>query len=87
VTKIAERLVEIDEDGLENLTDSTGCTVPEAWARVHDIKITAKSLAARSVCSLRLDRVVMGKEITDVERGVSCCRIHFAPQRLETKLM
>ena len=46
MTKIAERLFETEEDGLENLTDSTGCTVPEAWARVHDIKVTAESFGS-----------------------------------------
>jgi hypothetical protein len=46
VTKMAETSVEIEEDGLENLTDSTGCTIPKAWARVHDIKVTAKSFGS-----------------------------------------
>lgn len=41
--KIAERAVQIEEEGFENLTDETGDIVPSDWARVYEIAIEARS--------------------------------------------
>ncbi|CAG8973952.1 hypothetical protein HYALB_00007481 [Hymenoscyphus albidus] len=32
-----ERLIQVEEEGLEGVVDATGSTVPSEWARIHDI--------------------------------------------------
>jgi hypothetical protein len=34
---VAERAIEIEEEGLEHLRDETGAIVPSEWARIHEI--------------------------------------------------
>jgi hypothetical protein len=41
VSRLLERVIEIEEEGLEDLRDSTGAVVPSEWSRVHDISVTA----------------------------------------------
>lgn len=41
--KVAERAVQIEEEGLENLVDETGEVVPSDWARVYDIVVEPRS--------------------------------------------
>jgi hypothetical protein len=35
---VAERVVELEEEGLEDLIDAKGDVVPSEWARIHEIK-------------------------------------------------
>jgi hypothetical protein len=34
--KVAERVIELEEEGLKDLRDATGDAVPSEWARIHD---------------------------------------------------
>jgi hypothetical protein len=36
--KMAERVVELEEEGLEDLIDTKGDVVPSEWARIHEIE-------------------------------------------------
>jgi hypothetical protein len=40
VIKVAQRVMKIEEEGLEGQTDATCLIVPSEWSRIHDIKIT-----------------------------------------------
>lgn len=42
MAKVAERVVEIEEEGLEGRRDGTGSRVPPERARIHDVKIPAE---------------------------------------------
>jgi hypothetical protein len=44
MAKVAERVVEIEEEGLEERRDGTSLRVPPEGARIHDIKIPAESV-------------------------------------------
>ena len=39
VIKMVERVIEVEEEGLEDLTDLTGSGVPSEWSRIHDISV------------------------------------------------
>lgn len=43
MARVAERVVEIEEEGLEGRRDGTGSMVPSEWARIYDIRIPAQA--------------------------------------------
>jgi hypothetical protein len=36
--RLAERALQLEEEGLEDVTDSNGDVVPSEWARIHEVK-------------------------------------------------
>ncbi|KAF4626400.1 hypothetical protein G7Y89_g11763 [Cudoniella acicularis] len=42
VPEVAERVIAIEEEGLEGLRDAKGLVVPSDWARVHDINVISE---------------------------------------------
>ena len=55
VIKVAGRVVEIEEEGLEDQMDLTGLVVPSEWSRVHDVTVTPETLGSsrRALISFR----------------------------------
>ncbi|CZR52841.1 uncharacterized protein PAC_02718 [Phialocephala subalpina] len=49
VIKVVERVIELEEEGLEGLVDSTGKAVPSEWARIHFVTVDPSTEDSRKV--------------------------------------
>ena len=72
VIKMAERAIDIEEEGLEELKDSTGSVVPSEWSRVHEI-----SLAPESVGNSRRALVSFTQRPNGLDCERSCRQEYF----------
>lgn len=60
--KVAERVIEIEEEGLEDLRDGTGEVVPSEWARVKYLSVASHKTKDSD------------KAVTSFTRSFSKCR-------------
>jgi hypothetical protein len=58
VIRLAERVVELEEEGLEDLTDAKGDVVPSEWARIYEI-----DTAPATIDGARLEMVTFKRKI------------------------
>jgi hypothetical protein len=58
VIRLAERVVELEEEGLEDLTDAKGDVVPSEWARIYEI-----DTAPATIDGHRLEMVTFKRKI------------------------
>jgi hypothetical protein len=56
IIRIAERVVALEEEGLEELLDSKGDVVPSEWARIYDIAAAPATLNGHRLESVTFKR-------------------------------
>jgi hypothetical protein len=49
IYKMAERVVELEEEGLEELKDAKGDVVPSEWARIYDITAVPTTVEGHTI--------------------------------------